>query len=677
MRTVAGIWPIVISMERSHCNIFIIFVCLFSRCAPGPNERHTCKSQVFLFQVQSMIQAADISVTLAYVLYRRLRRDVRSRFSHLASLMQSAHRAQAQFLHHDGISGTSKDFVAVDYEMQLLTAYNNTQTVMSTALQALITQGRMETPTLLRFETVRPTHSTAPSKRRLTVTDDGLRVFVSNTLPIHREQPVYVLLDTDKFYVKDFRRHVVPCQINPVFDEESAGVKSAVFEVMFLAVLPPLATMPYVFFRHAIVSAKTFPAHLHLFNSPVPAVHQQLLFQVEHHAVGANAEPIVMQNEDVCLRVDPRNGCLLDILDRKTGNVTELNMQLVVYRSGGGGAYLLQPLSDPSPLISSIPAISVVEGPLLVRLTVHFAPYVTQSFTLYRGCTVFSSPIHISNTLNIQTLQGREVAMRMRTDLRYAGVRFFTDQNGMQFIRRGTSGRLPLGANYYPTTSAAFLDDGHRRVSLLTAQPHGAASLGSGWLEVMLDRNVVRNDGRGLGEGVRDIKPARSDFILMVEERSSVQGHLHGDGRSSAHFAFASLHSIVASSYLTRPVELLYSLVECDVLFASFQPMKAPLPCDTSLISLRSLSTRNLNYNGTSAVLHRHAYDCDFPVQSDLLCDVSHSPLTFDGLFQTFDEVLQSVSVTSLTHLHNLQSLNLTAKFDLQPMQIASFLLRF
>jgi hypothetical protein len=71
---------------------------------------------------------------------------------------------QGQFLHHDAITGTSKDFVVEDFESQLHAAYSGSQSVMRMALQALITHSKLETPYVFHPETVREKYNKAPTK---------------------------------------------------------------------------------------------------------------------------------------------------------------------------------------------------------------------------------------------------------------------------------------------------------------------------------------------------------------------------------------------------------------------------------------------------------------------------------------------------------------------------------
>lgn len=54
----------------------------------------------------------------------------------------------------------------------------------------------------------------------------------------------------------------------------------------------------------------------------------------------------------------------------------------------------------------------------------------------------------------------------------------------LQVIKRKRFNKLPLQANFYPTPSAIFIEDGLTRLSLLSAQPLGATSLKGGQIEV-------------------------------------------------------------------------------------------------------------------------------------------------------------------------------------------------
>jgi alpha-mannosidase II len=66
--------------------------------------------------------------------------------------------------------------------------------------------------------------------------------------------------------------------------------------------------------------------------------------------------------------------------------------------------------------------------------------------------------------------------------------------------------------------SLAFLQDSlGNQFSVHSKQSLGATSLKNGWLEIMLDRRLVQDDGRGLGQGVLDNRPMNVIFHLLKE----------------------------------------------------------------------------------------------------------------------------------------------------------------
>lgn len=152
---------------------------------------------------------------------------------------------------------------------------------------------------------------------------------------------------------------------------------------------------------------------------------------------------------------------------------------------------------------------------------------------------------------------------------------FFTDLNGFQVCQQDGEGwscpqgrcpaaeppdpiprqiqprryqqKLPLQANFYPMPAMAYIQDTQSRLTLHTAQALGVSSLGSGeaglWgcrghagqpagaepghglfagqLEVILDRRLMQDDNRGLGQGLKDNKRTCNRFRLLLERRSS------------------------------------------------------------------------------------------------------------------------------------------------------------
>lgn len=186
--------------------------------------------------------------------------------------------------------------------------------------------------------------------------------------------------------------------------------------------------------------------------------------------------------------------------------------------------------------------------------------------------------LDVSCLVDIRDHVNKELALRFSTDIESEDT-FFTDLNGFQVCQQPGEGRqlpagavlcpqpltpvprqiqprryqqkLPLQANFYPMPAMAYIQDMQSRLTLHTAQALGVSSLSSGepgpgavplggsggcWqlltpgargplsagqLEVILDRRLMQDDNRGLGQGLKDNKRTCNRFRLLLERRAT------------------------------------------------------------------------------------------------------------------------------------------------------------
>ncbi|VDM78395.1 unnamed protein product, partial [Strongylus vulgaris] len=166
---------------------------------------------------------------------------------------------------------------------------------------------------------------------------------------------------------------------------------------------------------------------------------------------------------------------------------------------------------------------NVVDGPIMKRSYVAGPPdlEILHVYSIAQG----SPSIEITNEVDIRSKTNYELAMRLETSVE-SGDDLFTDLNGLQYFpadqfryyhllqlirRKRMLDKLPLQAHFYPMPASAHIEDSTTRLSLLGNQALGVASLKSGQLEVVLDRRLAQDDGRGVEQVVLDRRLAQDD----------------------------------------------------------------------------------------------------------------------------------------------------------------------
>jgi len=93
-----------------------------------------------------------------------------------------------------------------------------------------------------------------------------------------------------------------------------------------------------------------------------------------------------------------------------------------------------------------------------------------------------------------------------------SGKTWYTDSNGREYQTRILNYRPtwnltvnePVAGNYYPVNAGIYIKDSQDQFSILTDRSIGGASLKSGQVEVMIQRRLLYDDGRGVGEPLNE-----------------------------------------------------------------------------------------------------------------------------------------------------------------------------
>lgn len=613
--------------------------------------------------IEANLRAADILSTMAFSQCKKLGVDY-ERHHDVAGHLKEARRNLGLFLHHDAITGTAKPQVVQNYESKLLEAFNMSQDVIGITVQNLLTNCLNDDPVVLTSEIFRQDANTPPDRYKVPIMKHGSTVIFFNPVAQERNEYVSLVVDDVNIEIRNSKNHNIPFQINPIFTS-TTKIHESEFEVVFLLDIPPFAIETYLLKKVAKNSFRYWSS-LDTFKGGIVDLPDNSNFLYRYHD---NPDQNSFIENDVLKASFNDKGMLTSVYDRMKHMMTSVNVDFLAYKSENSGAYLFYPSGIADGMLEDkVPYVRVIKGPFMEQIQVIY-PHLYHSMTLYdTDSGVQSQGLHIMNKLDMRSnsLMDHEVIMRFKSDVKNVDGSFYTDQNGYQLIGRRNNPHHRIETNYYPITSMALLEDNIKRMTLHSQQSHGVASLEQGWLEVMLDRKVLNDDSRGLGEGVYDNRPTVSKFVLQFE------GNQSPNAEKNLKFIFPSALSFVLNEKFQQPVQTLFTTVRHSMFQSRFHPMNSSLPCDMTIVSLKNIANSNLVYNGTSLIVHRNILDCNYP-SSGLKCTVSNNIQNVASFLPNFE--VSDIRETTLTHLHTKGQTSVNNDFSIKPMELKSFLM--
>ena len=556
-------------------------------------------------EIQSLIRTADIFHSYAYSYSKQWDAKDYVGYKDVSAKLRLARRELGMFLHHDGITGTSVLPVINDFQNRLHEAYKNVKAALKIIISTLLTKGNEGTGDILK-----------DTKNRLSSVSESVDIAIPQS-----QSKLIVVNPTSKE-----RREIVSFSTESgrdVFDSKGSRVKHQFSKtdsrVFFEAELKPLSIATYSLDTTDLIEGS------------------------EDRDKFTENGNVVIENLHIRAEFDEKTGMLTKLIDKGGKENVEIDTKVLAYTSQRSGAYIFAPTGDVSEILPSKVVISVIHGDLVSEVKVDYGLF-QQTAKVYNTFGVQSRGLHIETKLDIKKLRqsDKEVILRMKTNMNTSGL-FYTDQNGFQMMGRKNYPNRPIENNYYPVTSMVMLESKSKRLTLHTAQPHGAASYRDGWLEVMLDRIVSRDDGKGLGQGVSDNKLAVANFIVQLETKTN-------PGISKEpRYTFPSITSVLLNDVLINPLQTFTTSPDMkSTELTPFMPMSGSLPCNVFIVGMRNLAKTDLQYNGTSLVLHKRSVHCGFqePGQN---CEKVYKT-TLDDIFKHTN--ITKTFETTLSHLY-------------------------
>ncbi|XP_057972357.1 alpha-mannosidase 2 [Malania oleifera] len=607
--------------------------------------------------------------------------------------LTAARRNLALFQHHDGVTGTAKDHVVIDYGSRMHTSLQDLQFFMSKAIEVLLGIRHEKSdlnPSQFEAEQVRPKYDVQPVHRAISAHEGTSQsVVFFNPSEQTRKEVVMVIVNRPDVTVLDSNWTCVKSQVSPEFLHDKSKIFTGRHRLHWEASVPALGLQTYYVANGFVGCEKAKPAELKFYTNsssshcPTP-----------YACSKQDGDVVEIRNQHQTLIFDGRLGLLQKIIC-KDGAQNIMGEEISMYSSGGSGAYLFKPTGDAEPVIQAGGQLVIVEGPLMQEVysyptTAWDKSPVSHSTRIYNGENTIQEFI-IEKEYHVELLgqdfNDRELIVRYKTGIDNKRI-FYSDLNGFQMSRRETYDKIPLQGNYYPMPSMAFMQGpkGHR-FSVHSRQSLGVASLKNGWLEIMLDRRLVSDDGRGLGQGVMDNRPMNVIFHILLESNisttpNSLTSPLPLNPSLLSHCVGAHLNYPLHAFIAKKPQE-----ISVQPPSRSFSPLATSLPCDLHIVSFKvprplKYSQQPLESPRFALILQRRKWDPSYCRKGKSQCsNIADEPVNLFYMFKGL-EVLNA-RATSLNLLHeDIETLGLTEQFGdvaqeghvfISPMEIQAY----
>jgi len=559
-------------------------------------------------------------------------------------------RSLALFQHHDGITGTSKFWVAEDYEKRLEHGLQASKNVIRSAVGFILSNKTSSDQPVNVLDPL-SVRMLSPNEHLIHVSHAGVRLQVFNNVAHRRHELIHLIVNHQHVVVVDHKGLPLVSQIMPVPVESSDEEDRASFMLSFAAELPPLSVAAFDIQPSGNLSVGG----------------SQTANSTSYIVSRSTKQPdIVVENDYMKAAFSLKTGLLKTLHMKEMDNAVLSSLQFLFYTGHHSGAYIFAP-AGPAEDYSEKEKISmkVFSGPLFTEVRLVRA-FVTHWARIVHCDCLLAAAIELNTVVDLTAIDDKELILRLTSDVQ-SGSTFYTDQNGFNMMRRQRFSTFPVEANYYPATSAVFVEDDQLRLSLLLLQPSGVTSQTEGSLEVMLDRRLQYDDNRGLGEGILDNKRVFFRHYLLLESAALKSSHANHIMPMPTLLAHTLIHRL-----RNQPVLMLSPLTS-----SFWQPlllMRAGFSCDTVLVNLRAL-------NGTKSsalIIHRIGYytGYSFNKSSNILeCSIDYQSFSPFSVFTDIN--FRYVIEKTLSLMHQKRQHRKNDALHLQPMQLSTFEVHF
>jgi len=398
--------------------------------------------------------------------------------------------------HHDAVAGTEKQHVAFDYAKRLAVGETAGEMIISQILDAVLNNRTdLDVSGENKFGFCRLLNeSTCTHTEQF---NSPLAVVIYNSLTYRSSSYVTLPVTSTNVAVTDASGKKVESEIQRNQDDSNK------YDLTFLVTVPALGHTTYFLSKGGV------------------------------RATSGDSRDDTMETDYYRLTFSSSTGKLVSILNKKENLQLDIAQEYMWYNSSKGdkqdgqasGAYIFRPDGLYSVNDGKIDT-SITKGKLRSEARQVWNPWLSQVIRIFEG----DSNIQIETTItpiNITDNLGKEVIVRYTTGMKTESM-WYSDSQGLEFIPRTINQRPfwpsfpfnitePEAFNYVPMNEAAYLRDGNNRLSFITDRSRGCASQADGQFEMMLQRRILNDDGRGVGEPLNETITLRTQHLISYQ----------------------------------------------------------------------------------------------------------------------------------------------------------------
>ncbi|XP_064486657.1 lysosomal alpha-mannosidase-like isoform X2 [Ornithodoros turicata] len=435
--------------------------------------------------------------------------------------------AVATAQHHDAITGTSTDLVALDYIARLTKGIDQCEVAMKASLSFLLSSSKTN-PNPIPFTFC---HNLNISQCRFTEKNREFIVLVYNPMSRAENVTLRFPISSKNVSITDVDGGNVEAQVVEVL-QHSTPIPDRTTNVKWeLATVVPVPALGFSTFHVTVNSPQRNSRY-------ILRSRKARLSRAFRRIVAASAsvrQPLHLKKQEEYIE----NSRYRLVVNTSTGTISKIHLVKVqkvllfrqtfrIYKAQdeagvqSPGHYVFS-AAHPSDNLSGDVKYKIVKGPLVEEIHQVHNGSVSQVIRLYKDAdtiefqwTVGPIPIDWSFT-------GADVITRYETDLRSANT-FYTDGNGRQNMkrtRRVSRIALQVPSNYYPVVSWIYIQDKKHglQLSVIPDRPQGGSSNRDGALELMVHRRHASIDHLGNPEYLTEADDKNQGVIVTGRHR--------------------------------------------------------------------------------------------------------------------------------------------------------------